>query len=88
RKILELLENKEIIIQVLQEGEDEGKVSITIGEENQEELLRNCSLVTATYHVGSVRGTLGVIGPTRMPYARVVALVDFMAETLPHVIGT
>ncbi|NOZ55480.1 MAG: heat-inducible transcription repressor HrcA [Calditrichaeota bacterium] len=87
RKILELLENKEIIIQVLQEGDEEGKVSITIGEENQEELLRNCSLVTATYHVGSVRGTLGVIGPTRMPYARVVALVDFMAETLPHVIG-
>ncbi|MDZ7373009.1 MAG: heat-inducible transcriptional repressor HrcA [candidate division KSB1 bacterium] len=87
RKILELLESKEIIIQVLQEGEEEGRISITIGEENEEELLRNCSLVTATYRVGSLRGTLGVIGPTRMPYARVVALVDFMARTLPHVMG-
>jgi|YelNatPaOPRAMG01_1025707.scaffolds.fasta_scaffold00009_66 heat-inducible transcriptional repressor len=90
RKILELLESKEIIIQVLQEGEgeEEGRISITIGEENQEELLRNCSLVTATYRVGSLKGTLGVIGPTRMPYARVVALVDFMAKTLPHVMGS
>ncbi len=90
RKILELLESKEIIIQVLQEGEgeEEGQISITIGEENQEEMLRNCSLVTATYRVGSLKGTLGVIGPTRMPYAKVVALVDFMARTLPHVMGS
>ena len=86
RKILELLDNKEILVQVLNEqGQKEG-VSIIIGEENKEELMKKCSFITATYNLGDMTGTLGVIGPTRMAYEKVIALVDYMANVLPELI--
>ncbi|MCR4440184.1 MAG: heat-inducible transcriptional repressor HrcA [bacterium] len=85
-KILQLLDQKHVLIQVLNEqGEKEG-VSIIIGEENREELMRSCSLITATYNLGDVTGTLGVLGPTRMQYAKVIALVDYMAQVLHELI--
>ena len=87
RRMLELIENPQVIIQVLNEEEARGKIAITIGEENREELMKNCSVVTAGYNFGNATGTLGVIGPTRMRYAKMVTLVDFMAETLGHLIG-
>ncbi len=85
-KILQLLDQKHVLIQLLNEqGKKEG-VSIIIGEENREELMRACSLITATYNLGDVTGTLGVIGPTRMQYAKVIALVDYMAQVLRELI--
>ncbi|MBC7185817.1 MAG: hypothetical protein H5U38_02165, partial [Calditrichaeota bacterium] len=85
-KILQLLDQKHVLVQVLNEqGKKEG-VSIIIGEENREELMRSCSLITATYNLGDVTGTLGVLGPTRMQYAKVIALVDYMAQVLRELI--
>lgn len=85
-KILDLVENKEIIIKMLNEQESFDGVSISIGEENKEELMKNCSLITTTYNVGETSGTIGVIGPTRMQYKQIVALVKFMAETLGYLL--
>jgi heat-inducible transcriptional repressor len=84
QRLLSLLENKDILVHVFnQTGEDDtGRISITIGEENREELIRNCSIITTTYHMGNMTGTLGVIGPTRMNYAYMVALVQYMARVL------
>jgi len=84
QRLLSLIENKDILLHVFNqsEQEDAGRISITIGEENREELIRNCSIITTTYHMGNVTGTLGVIGPTRMNYAYVVALVEYMARVL------
>lgn len=86
KKILDLIENKEIIIKMLNEQEYLGGISISIGEENKEELMKNCSLITTTYNVGETIGTIGVIGPTRMQYDNIVALVQFMAETLGYIL--
>ena len=45
--------------------------------------MQTCSIVTCTYYVGDdVVGTLGVLGPTRMDYAKMVAAVDLMAQTV------
>jgi len=86
KKILDLIESKEIIIKMLTEQESSGGISISIGEENKEELMKNCSLITTTYNVGETVGTIGVIGPTRMHYNNIIALVQFMAETLGYIL--
>ncbi|MGH7492018.1 MAG: heat-inducible transcriptional repressor HrcA [bacterium] len=83
---LRLLESKNIVIQLFDLQEHANELTIAIGEENREELIKYCSLITASYHVGTITGTLGVLGPTRMRYAKVVALVDFMAKVLTQVL--
>jgi len=62
--------------------EEEG-VRVAFGDELEEPSLRHCALVAARYGGrGGVLGTLGVIGPSRMDYARVVALVDFLSRAI------
>lgn len=85
-KILNLLDNREILIHLFEQGEDPEKISITIGDENRDELIKHCSLITASYHIGNINGTLGVLGPTRIRYSKMIALVDFMAKILTEVL--
>jgi len=60
-----------------------GGVTVVIGAENEVEPLRECSVVTSSYYIGTrERGTLGVIGPTRMDYDRTIPAVSFMARCL------
>ena len=57
--------------------------SITIGGENEDELLRDCSVITATCRIGSEpMGTFGIIGPTRMQYGRVLSALEYMRLSL------
>ena len=82
RPILELLEHEEIIKDVLVPVSQEG-VTVRIGTENKIEGMKDCSLITATYRVeGRVIGTLGVLGPTRMEYSRVISVVEFLTSAL------
>ena len=61
---------------------DDG-IMITIGGENQEEYLSDCSVITATYHVdGKMVGKLGVIGPTRMKYDEVTSVVEYLTDNI------
>ena len=58
-------------------------VIITIGSENQEEPLKDSSLITATYCVnGTCVGKLGVIGPTRMKYGEIVSVIEYLTDNL------
>lgn len=84
--VLNLLESREILIHLFEQNDSMGDLSIAIGEENREELIKYCSLITTSYHIGGVSGTLGVLGPTRMHYSKVVALVDFMAKALSNIL--
>jgi heat-inducible transcriptional repressor len=84
--ILDLIDRRDILMRVLSENTQEG-VSIVIGEENKEELMKHCSVITTTYHVQDTVGTIGIIGPTRMPYEKIIGLVKFMSETLGYLIG-
>ncbi len=83
-KLLELLDRKDILVRMLNERGMEEGVSIVIGEESGEQLMKNCSLITATYRFENVKGTLGVIGPTRLQYDKIIALVQFMSEMLGY----
>jgi len=61
---------------------DEGMM-ITIGDENGEDDLRDCSLITATYHVdGKLVGKIGVIGPKRMKYDQVTSVIEYISGRL------
>ncbi len=80
-KILEVIESKQEILSHFQQVDDE-TVTIKIGEENRLSHLKNCSIISVKYQVGSVYGTLGVVGPTRLRYAKIIALVDHMKKVL------
>ena len=61
---------------------DDG-IIVTIGDENNDSSMKDCSLVTATYHVdGKLIGKIGVIGPTRMNYSEVTSIMEYLTENL------
>jgi len=86
-RILQLLESKQSILHLLSDKQTE-EVSISIGDENQEDGFTGFGVITTRYYVGNVSGTLGVVGPTRMQYAEIVPLVDFMGKILTQTFHT
>ena len=87
RSFLSVLESKDTLRRLMgREGSME--VSIRIGPENEVPELDDCSIVTASYRVGDhSTGTLGIIGPTRMNYNRVISVLDFMGRALSDVLS-
>jgi heat-inducible transcriptional repressor len=81
RTLLELTERKDVLAEALRRRRADG-IMVSIGGEHRIPPLVDFSLVTTDYEMGHVRGTIGVIGPTRMPYERVVALVEYTARLL------
>lgn len=82
RGVIELINNEEIIIHVLEKSSQPKGTKVTIGQENEDEKLKDYSVITTTYSVGNVTGSIGVIGPTRMRYAQTIPLVDYVARTI------
>jgi len=83
RSVIELINNEEIIIHVLEKNEARpNEIRVTVGVENEDKKMRPYSVITSTYNVGDVAGTIGVIGPTRMHYSRMIPLVDYVAKTI------
>ena len=83
RKLFALFEQKTALIKLLAVGQHGEGVQIFIGGESGAMPLDECSVVTAPYEVnGQVIGTVGVIGPTRMAYDRVIPIVDITAKLL------
>ena len=81
RKLFDMFEQKTSLLQLLDTSSHAEGVQIFIGGESGLVPLDECSLVTAPYEVdGQVVGTLGVIGPTRMAYERVIPIVDITAK--------
>ncbi len=83
RKLFELFDRKTGLLQLLDSSSRAQGVQIFIGGESGVEPLDECSVITASYKVeGQVVGTVGVIGPTRMAYERVIPIVDITAKLL------
>ena len=83
KKIIELFEKKTSLLQLLEKSHHSSGMQIFIGEESGYQALDECSIVTAPYQSdGEVIGILGVIGPTRMAYERVIPIVDITAKML------
>ena len=83
RKIVEIFEKKSALLQLLEKSHRADGIQIFIGEESGYQALDECSVITAPYEAdGEILGMLGVIGPTRMAYERVIPIVDITAKLL------
>jgi heat-inducible transcriptional repressor len=82
RRLLELTERPQALVDALRKRGETSGISITIGTEHEDERLRDFTVVTAEYHTGSLAGVIGVIGPTRMPYEKVISLVNHTSQLL------
>ncbi len=89
RQLLEELEGKEAISRLLDRARDGDSMKIFIGSENELFALSGSSVIAAPYRGrdGRVVGVVGVIGPTRLNYARVVPMVDFTAKALSRLMA-
>ena len=82
-------EEKATMVKLLDKFLDPKGVQIAIGSESQVQEMETCSLVTSTYSCsGEVLGVLGVIGPRRMNYSRVIPLVGYTARILTEILET
>jgi len=87
REFISFVEDKDSVVKLFQisEGND---LDISIGSENELEQLRDCSLITATYKLnGKLIGKIGVIGPTRMDYKRVISTVKSISDAMNEIIN-
>ena len=84
RQLLDDLENKQAGAELLESARTAEATRIFIGSENRLFALSGSSVIASPYRdrEGRVVGVVGVIGPTRLTYARVVPMVDFTAQTL------
>ena len=85
KKIIEVFEKKTALFNLLDKSYQADGMQIFIGQESGYQALDECSVITAPYHAdGEVLGTIGVIGPTRMAYERVIPIVNITAKLLSN----
>lgn len=83
KTFLEMLGKKEDFTKTLVNREN--GVMITIGRENTEDTMKDCSVITATYHVnGELAGKIGVIGPTRMKYGEITSVIEYLTDNISN----
>ncbi len=86
RDFISFIENKPYILDMMLGG-GQNDVEITIGNENNYDEIKNCSVITATYSLnGKTIGKIGVIGPTRMNYSNVIGVVRSLSLDLNEII--
>jgi heat-inducible transcriptional repressor len=95
RELLHTIGERSRLMQIINEcieleAAAKGQVQVVIGSENRTPSLQNCTLISAPYRVGngSAIGTLSVLGPTRIEYARMISIVSYVARTLEKMMST
>ena len=76
RKILEILENENLMIHLMDQMNSKKDVNVQIGKENNLQQIKKCSVVSASYNMGQMSGKVGLVGPTRMNYGKMVSLIN------------
>ncbi|MDM7922096.1 MAG: heat-inducible transcriptional repressor HrcA [Pyrinomonadaceae bacterium] len=94
RELLATIGEKSRLIQILNECVERdpskpGNVQVVIGSENRSPSLQDCTIISAPYRIGdsSAVGTLSVLGPTRIEYARMISIVSYVAKVLEKVMS-
>ena len=86
--LLELIEQRKLLRIIIPTPPTSHGVQVIIGRENQEAAIRDYSVVTKQYGLpNEAVGTIGVIGPTRMPYAHTIASVDYLSSVLSGLVA-
>ncbi len=89
RSLFEALETKETLLKLLTLADSADGVQIFIGSDNPLFSVSGCSMVVAPFHDGhqKIVGAIGVIGPTRINYARIIPMVDYTSKVIGRLIG-
>ncbi|MEP6493780.1 MAG: heat-inducible transcriptional repressor HrcA [bacterium] len=82
RRLMALTETPQALGDAIRKRVQSTGISITIGAEHDDPRLEDFTVITAEYHVGPLAGIIGVIGPTRMPYDKVISLVSHTSQLL------
>lgn len=86
KETLLMLEEEELMRDILHAHMGDG-LEVTIGQENEDQHFKDSSIITATCHLGGeLLGTIAVLGPTRMEYAKAMSLLEYMNTNLTDVI--
>jgi len=88
RELLQALEEKKLLLTILDRSMKTGGVRVIFGSECHLDAMQGCSIITATYgYPGPFSGLIGVIGPMRMDYARLIPMVDFTAKIVTETLS-
>ena len=86
--LLKVVEEKNMLASILEKEMKKGGLTVKIGSENKRPELRGVSLVFSTYRIGdNAVGVLGILGPRRMEYARMISLVEGVARIVNQMLG-
>ncbi|NLP42436.1 MAG: heat-inducible transcription repressor HrcA [Veillonellaceae bacterium] len=86
KELLNILEQEKLLRDIMHVSDKDG-ISVKIGEENKYTGIQDCSMVQATYSIdGQVVGSIAVLGPTRMEYGKVMAILEFMHGHLEEIL--
>lgn len=86
--LVELVERRNLLRTILPRSLGQEGVQVIIGEENQAEIIRDYSVVIVKYGLPrKVTGAIGVVGPTRMQYARAISVVEYLSVVLSELVG-
>lgn len=86
-ELVRVLEEQSGLIETIKTKSIGEGIVITIGRENQMTEMQSCSIVASKYQAGKVTGTIGIIGPTRMPYSKLVSIVEYTARSLTEALS-
>ena len=82
-QLLTTLEEKSQLTELINEGDEKTGIQVYIGSESPVQSMKDCSVVTATYELeDGFKGTIGIIGPKRMDYDRVVGILKNLMSQL------
>nr|WP_254119223.1 heat-inducible transcriptional repressor HrcA [Bacillus sp. FJAT-29790] len=85
KNLMNMIDQEESIYELIRKNQS--GITIKIGRENNNSAMEDCSLITATYSVGTEQlGTIAILGPTRMEYSRVISLLDYISTDLSSVL--
>ncbi|MFH2036200.1 MAG: heat-inducible transcriptional repressor HrcA [Candidatus Zixiibacteriota bacterium] len=86
-EFIKFIEEKKGLIDLVENQSIGEGIIITIGHENSMNEIQKCSLVTSKYKAGKLTGTIGIIGPTRMPYSKLISIVEYTARSLTEALS-
>ena len=86
RNLLDITEQRDLLVDSLRARKEPG-ITVTIGAENFDPQLSSFTIVTSTFKSAGFRGTIGVMGPTRMPYQKVVTMVEHTSRLVADLLS-
>ena len=87
KNFLSVISSKDKIAEIVGDEDDEIQINVKIGSADDKDVPEDCSVVTATYSAGGKNlGTYGVIGPIRMDYSKVIAVLENVGKALEELV--